>query len=334
MPTDFRDGRSYPRRGRQPMGEALWLLRMADKGRAFAAGTIHDYIYPCPMDQGVMERWGITPADFDAALAAHADDASLAQWLTGRVPSAAIERANSWLLTQKSANLDRQDAEEGAIEFVRPDGARAPGFYAEPSQPGDAPGVVLFEEWWGLTDHIKETAQRLADEGFRVVVPDLYRGRVAATGDEANHLMQGLDFSDAVTQDARGAAAFLRAQGARRVGALGFCMGGALTLLVAMHDPDFDSAVVFYGYPPADAGDPSTIKIPIMGHWALSDEFFNAAGVDAIERALEAGGVPHEFHRYDAKHAFYNPGGLGNHHPEHAEKAWERSVAFLRRTLS
>ncbi len=62
MPTDFRDGKTFPRRGRESIGEALWLLRVADKGRAAAAGTIHDYIYPCPMDQGMMERWGITPA--------------------------------------------------------------------------------------------------------------------------------------------------------------------------------------------------------------------------------------------------------------------------------
>ena len=221
------------------------------------------------------------------------------------------------------------------IEFTRPDGQPAPGYYAAPVQPEGAPGVVLFEEWWGLTSHIRETADRLAAAGFRVLVPDLFRGRVAATGDEANHLMQGLDFGDAVSQDARGAAAYLKQQGAARVGAIGFCMGGALAMLTAMHDPgDFSSAVVFYGYPPPEAGDPATIKIPIMGHWAREDAFFKAEGVDAIERALSAAGVPHEFHRYDAKHAFYNPGGLGNYHREHAETAWDRSVDFFRRTLA
>ncbi|HEY1654419.1 MAG TPA: dienelactone hydrolase family protein [Candidatus Tumulicola sp.] len=334
MPTDFRDGRTYPRRGRQTIGEALWLLRMADKGRAAAAGTIHDYIYPCPMDKGVMERWGVTRTEFEAALAAHSDDASLADWLTQHVTAGAIRSANEWLRGERAANLDRQDAEEGVTEFVRPDGQRAPGFYAEPERPDGAPGVVLFEEWWGLTDHVRETAERLAGDGFRVLVPDLYRGRVAATGDEANHLMEGLDFSDAVTQDARGAAAYLKAQGSHKVGVLGFCMGGALAMLAAIHDPDFDAAVVFYGFPPAEAGDPASIRIPVMCHWAVGDEFFNIERVDAIERALEAAGVAHEFHRYDAKHAFYNPGGLGNYHAEHAETAWARTLEFLRRTLA
>jgi carboxymethylenebutenolidase len=71
-----------------------------------------------------------------------------------------------------------------------------------------------------------------------------------------------------------------------------------------------------------------------MGHWANADEFFNIAGVDALERALKARNLTHEFHRYDAKHAFYNPGGLGNYHPEHAETAWRRSVDFFKRTLA
>jgi carboxymethylenebutenolidase len=219
------------------------------------------------------------------------------------------------------------------IEFARPDGKQAPGYLSEPPHASGAPGVVLFEEWWGLTNHIEDTANRLAAEGFSVLVPDLYRGAVADTREEAGHLMEGLDFSDAVSQDARGAAAYLKQRGAKRVGIVGFCMGGALAMIAAMHAPDFDAAVIFYGYPPPEAGDPSTIKIPIMGHWAHHDEFFDAAGVDALERTLEANRVPYEFHRYDAKHAFYNPGGLGNYHPESAETAWKRSVEFLRRTL-
>lgn len=220
------------------------------------------------------------------------------------------------------------------IEFARPDGKLAPGYYAPAPSGGAAPGVVLYEEWWGVTEHMRETADRLAAEGFRVLVPDLYRGRTAATGDEANHLMEGLDFGDAAEQDGRGAAGFLHRDGAPKTGVMGFCMGGALALLAAMRDPDFASVVVFYGLPPAEAGDPAKIRVPVMGHWALQDAFFGIERVDELERALEAGGVPHEFHRYDAKHAFSNPGGLGNYHAEHAETAWKRSVEFLKRTLA
>lgn len=113
MATDFRDGKTFPRPGRLALGDALWLARISDKARAKAAGTIHDYIYPCPMDLGVLERWGIPVADFEEALRAHATDDALSAWLQQRVSRERIEAANAWLLDEKRANLDRQDAEEG-----------------------------------------------------------------------------------------------------------------------------------------------------------------------------------------------------------------------------
>jgi Domain of unknown function (DUF5069) len=112
MPTDFRDGKTFPRRGRQAIGDALWLLRAADKGRAAADGTIHDYVYPCPMDLGVMQHWGITRGEFDAALALNASDDALLAWLRTKASPERIQAANQWLLAEKTVNLDRQDAEE------------------------------------------------------------------------------------------------------------------------------------------------------------------------------------------------------------------------------
>lgn len=115
MATDFRSGKDFPRRGREEFGGYLWLLRAFDKGRAAADGTIFDYIYPCPMDKGVFERWGIDAAQFDAALATHRTDESILAWLSERVDDRQRDAANSWLTSEKSANLDRQDAEEGAV---------------------------------------------------------------------------------------------------------------------------------------------------------------------------------------------------------------------------
>lgn len=113
MPTDFRDGKTFPRRGRDSIGDALWLARISDKARASAAGTIHDYIYPCPMDRGVIERWGITVEAFEAALARNATDEKLYAWLVANVPMEKIRRANLWLTQERQENLDRQDREEG-----------------------------------------------------------------------------------------------------------------------------------------------------------------------------------------------------------------------------
>ena len=113
MATDFRDGKTFPRRGRDPLGgDVLWLARVFDKARASANGTIHDYIYPCPMDKGVMERWGVTPAEFDAAIRTHTTDDQILQWLRERTTPEQIEAANQWLVREKIENLERQDSEE------------------------------------------------------------------------------------------------------------------------------------------------------------------------------------------------------------------------------
>lgn len=224
------------------------------------------------------------------------------------------------------------------IEFARPDGKKAPGYYA-PSHAPNAPGVVLLEEWWGLTDYIKHTADQLAVAGFRVVVPDLFRGRQASIGSEANHLIEGLDFGDASQQDARGAAQYLKATGSKHVGVLGFCAGGALALLSAMYVPEFDAAVTFYGYPPSEAGDLGSIKIPLQGHWAEHDDFFTLEGVTKIAKRLNETNVPHEFHHYDAEHGFHNPNqvghaGLGHYRPDLARLAWTRTITFFKHHLA
>jgi hypothetical protein len=113
MATDFRDGKTFPRRGRDSVQGYMWILRAFDKARAAADGTIFDYIYPCPMDRGVFERWGITVSEFDTAIQTRRTDDEIVAWLAERVDAAHRDEANRWLLEEKSANLDRQDSEEG-----------------------------------------------------------------------------------------------------------------------------------------------------------------------------------------------------------------------------
>lgn len=223
------------------------------------------------------------------------------------------------------------------IEHSRPDGKTTPAYYASPEKLENAPGIVVVSEWWGVTADMTSIADRYAELGYRVLVPDLFRGRTAAKGDEANHLMEGLDFGDAATHDVRGAIQHLKKPGTK-VGVTGYCMGGALTLLAAMHVPEADAAVVFYGYPPPEAGDPATIKIPLQCHFAKHDEFFAPAGVEKLEERLKEGHVPCELFWYDAKHAFANPNppgnaGLGHYDPAAAQLSWERAVRFWKNTL-
>jgi carboxymethylenebutenolidase len=222
------------------------------------------------------------------------------------------------------------------IEYDRPDGQKATGYLAAPDAP-DAPGIVLIEEWWGVTDYMRGVADDYAKAGFRTLIPDLFRGRTAATGSEANHLIEGLDFGDAANQDVRGAALYLRA-GSPAVGVTGYCMGGALTMLAAMYVSEVDAAVVFYGFPPPEAGDPGNIAIPIECHFAKDDAFFAPERGREIETKLKAKNPRAEVYWYDAKHAFCNPQeegdyGLGHYDEAACKLAWDRTMKFWSSTI-
>jgi carboxymethylenebutenolidase len=211
------------------------------------------------------------------------------------------------------------------IDFARPDGGRTKGYLAAAGQ--GRPGVVVIQEWWGLNDQICGVADRLARAGYNALAPDLYRGRLTTEPDEANHLMQGLDFPGATHQDLRGAAQHLRAQSAR-VAVIGFCMGGALTIAAAVHVPEVAAGVCFYGIPPKDFADPARIRVPFQGHFASQDDWCTPAAVDALERALQAAGVRAEIYRYVAAHAFANERSAA-YDVACANQAWDRMSAFL-----
>src|SRR5208282_3193552 len=193
-----------------------------------------------------------------------------------------------------------------SISYQRPDGESVNGYLAEAAPGSSAPGIVVIQEWWGLNDQIRGVADKLAAAGYRALVPDLYRGKLALEANEAEHLMKGLDFAAAAGQDVRGAVQYLKASGSTKVGVTGFCMGGALTLLAAVNVPEMDAAAVWYGYPPLEFIDASRIRAPLMAHWATEDAAFPIAKVDVLEQKLRDAKVAFDFHRYQAKHAFAN----------------------------
>ena len=221
------------------------------------------------------------------------------------------------------------------IEYKRPDGHLVSGHLVEPLDKANAPGIVVIQEWWGLDDEVKAVADRFAKAGYRALVPDLYRGKLALEANEAEHLMSDLNFDDAAVQDIRGAVQYLKATGSKKVAVTGFCMGGALTILAACNVPELDGSIVWYGNPPLEYVNAKAITKPMMAHWALQDEFFPISGVDQLEEKLKEAGVNYEFHRYDAKHAFANPKseirGLKplEFNAEAAQLAWDRTMEFL-----
>jgi carboxymethylenebutenolidase len=220
------------------------------------------------------------------------------------------------------------------IEFSRPDSSACRGYLAKAGE--GCPGVVVIQEWWGLNDQICGVADRFARAGFNALAPDLFKGRSTQNAEEASHFMNGLDFPGATHQDIRGAVDFLRALSGSsgKVGVMGLCMGGALTIAAAVHVPKLDAAVCFYGIPPKEFANPADIRIPFQAHFALKDDWCTPALVDVLEADMNASGAPLELYRYDAHHAFANERRGEVYDAACTSLAWERMQAFFARHLA
>jgi len=225
------------------------------------------------------------------------------------------------------------------VTFNRPDGQIIHGYLAEPEHAASAAAVVVIQEWWGLNDQIRGVADRLASTGYIALVPDLYRGKSTAEAEEAHHLMTGLNFADAASQDIRGAVQFLKTRSGK-VGVTGFCMGGALTLQTLCTSPEVDAGVVWYGCPPLQYIEANKIRVPLLAHWATQDEFFPIATIDLLQEKLREADVAFEFHRYLAHHAFANETAVGpgripatQYDSVWSQQAWDRTFSFFGRWL-
>ncbi len=219
------------------------------------------------------------------------------------------------------------------VQFERPDGKTCPGYLATPKTGAGAHGFVCIQEYWGLNDQIKKTADRLAEAGYRALVPDLYRGKVAKASDEASHMMANLNFPDAAEQDIRGAVQYLK-QSSEKVAVGGFCMGGALTILAAVRVPEMDAGACFYGLPELPADEVKKIKIPLICHFANKDGWITPAKANDFEAALQQSKSQFEIYRYDAQHAFMNESRPAVYDGPSAKLAWDRTLNFLKKTLA
>lgn len=222
------------------------------------------------------------------------------------------------------------------VEF-RSNGSQAQGYLAVP-EAGSGPGVVVIQEWWGLVEHIREVCDRLASEGFVALAPDLYHGETTTEPDEALKLLMELDVERAA-RDMTGAVDYLLAHDAvtsAKLGAIGFCMGGGLVLVLAARNGDKIGATVpFYGVFKTATPDLSGITSPVLGHFGEADESASPAQARELEETIrEQAGVEVTFHIYrDADHAFFNDTRPEVFHPEHAGKAWDLTLQFLRGNL-
>lgn len=210
------------------------------------------------------------------------------------------------------------------------------GFLAVPTT-GKGPGVLVLHAWWGLNDTMKAICTRLAESGFVAFAPDLYHGKVADEIPEAEKLAKalGANYLQANAEIAE-AAKFVEGRAGqvnRGIAVIGFSLGASYALdLAAAHPELIQSVVLFYG---TGGGDFSNSKAAYLGHFAEKDEFEPQAGVDELEETLRRAGRPVTFYRYiGTGHWFFEPDRTQAYNQAAANLAWERTLAFLKRSAT
>ncbi|KAG2379214.1 hypothetical protein C9374_007353 [Naegleria lovaniensis] len=216
-----------------------------------------------------------------------------------------------------------------------------PGFVSKPlSGTPTTMGVIILQEWWGVNEQIKNKGIKIANDlNATTIVPDLYRGKVAIDREQAGHLMTGLNWSGAI-QDILGSAKYLRNEmGCKKVGVVGFCMGGALTLAAASTQDGSESSLInaascFYGIPQMDV---SKIKIPVIAHFGELDDAIGFSDIESakkLQNSWTENGVNGKVYLYPGVgHAFTNDKRPEAYNEEACTLALQRTCDFFRQYL-
>jgi len=220
------------------------------------------------------------------------------------------------------------------------DGSGAFEAYCALPADGRGPGVLLFQEIFGVNDNMRGLADKVAAEGFVALVPDMFwrleprfeRKDESGIGD-AFAMVQRFDAAKGI-EDIKAAHAHLRSMSActGKVGAMGFCLGGGLAYLAATQSK-VDASVPYYGSAINDLLDQvEELTCPTMFHYGNNDPFIPEEKIAEVEAAVS--GKPNvTFHRYDAGHAFSNWDAPSMYDEHAATVAWDRTLAFLHEHL-
>ncbi len=207
--------------------------------------------------------------------------------------------------------------------------------YTPPGK-GPFPALVVIHEWWGLNDWVKEEASKLADQGYVALAIDLYRGKVATTPEEAHEIMRGVP-EDRASRDLLAATTYLGSLhdvDPKRIGSIGWCMGGGYSLNLAINDPKLKAAVINYGHLASDDATLKKINAAILGIFGGQDRGIPPADVKKFESQLKALGKTVDIHIFpDAGHAFENPNNKQGYRADDAAQAWKLTTDFLAKYL-
>jgi len=210
------------------------------------------------------------------------------------------------------------------------------GYLALPEGGGKHPAIIVIHEWWGLNDWVKQQGQRYAGQGYVALAVDLYRGKTGATPDEAHILMRGLP-DDRGLRDLEAAFAYLASRpdvNAKKIGSIGWCMGGGWSIKLAEDQPKLAAFVVNYGSLPTDPAIIGKIQAPMLGNFGAEDKGIPPESVKAFESAMRSAGKNANIKIYDgAGHAFQNPNNKDGYRPGATADADKRIDAFLAKNL-
>jgi carboxymethylenebutenolidase len=209
------------------------------------------------------------------------------------------------------------------------------GYLVEPEGKGPFPAIVVIQEWWGLTDWIKDNAKRLAGKGYVTLAPDLYRGKVATKPQQAMQLMKGLP-RDRAVRDLKAAVNALVNRDKvdkSRLGSIGWCMGGGYSLQLALHDERIKACGICYGRVVTEPDMVKPLKATVLGIFGEEDRGIPPDNVNAFEKALKkAGKKVYKIKEFKAGHGFMRPGGDA-YREEEAKEAWKDIDKFFAKVL-
>ena len=208
------------------------------------------------------------------------------------------------------------------------------GYLAKPTRDGQYPGVVMIHEWWGLTDNIKQMAEKLASHGYVVLAVDLYEGQVGTTADEARQLRSSFEQFQ-LTENMNSAVSYLEEQHSpSSLGSIGWCFGGAQSLNLALNNDNMDATVIYYGQLLTDTEELSKINWPVLGIFAELDNGIPPETVNEFEMSLDEVGIENDITIYPGvNHAFANPSG-DRYAPDESKDAWQKTLSFFDQNLN
>jgi carboxymethylenebutenolidase len=225
---------------------------------------------------------------------------------------------------------------KGAVIEFPANGRKVRGYLSKPES-GSGPGVLVIQEWWGLVENIKNIADRIAASGYVALAPDLYHGEATKSPDEAGKLMMALNIEE-TEKDLRGASTYLLSQSSgKKLGVVGFCMGGQLALFAASKNEAIGACVDFYGiHPNVKPNYPNTNiqGAPVLGLFAEKDAYVSPEVVKKLEAVLKQAGIETDFTIYPGcDHGFFNDTRKEVHDVAAAADAWNRLQVFFRKYL-